>query len=88
MKGGQHGVFRDGRDDTIDDRRCRRNTQLVAIHAAFTKELLSFGLYAMASRSNILTAGSMIATDGGRGMRCTRRRWAREMIAGGIYVFV
>jgi hypothetical protein len=52
------------------------------------KPVLSFGLYAMASRSNILTAGSMIATDGGRGMRCTRRRWAREMIAGGIYVFV
>jgi hypothetical protein len=50
------------------------------------KPLLSLGRYATAFRSNILTAGSMIATDGGRGMRCTRRRrWAREMIAGGIY---
>jgi len=52
------------------------------------KPVLSLGLYAMASRSNILTAGFMIATDGRRGMRCTRRRWAREVIAGGIYVFV
>jgi hypothetical protein len=52
------------------------------------KPLLSLGRYATAFRSNILTAGSMIAADGGRGMRCTRRRWARELIAGGIYVFV
>src|SRR5713226_5740436 len=39
MKGGQHRIFRDRRNDTIDHGHCRRNVKLVAIYATLTKEL-------------------------------------------------
>jgi hypothetical protein len=39
MKSGDHRGFRDGRDQAIFHRRCRRNAQLMPIHAALAEKL-------------------------------------------------